>query len=69
MVLINVQLSNPGVYLPPVFKVPERFSPPHTIIWPFVETAVCLSLPVGALVVEVVVQLSVSGLYLAPLFT
>src|SRR5262249_46212597 len=33
-----------------------------------VQTAVCPALPVGALAVEVAIQLSVSGLYLAPVF-
>jgi hypothetical protein len=56
-------------YLPPVFKVREpACSPPHTIISLPVHTAVWYSRPEGALVVLVVVQLSVSKLYLPPLF-
>ena len=66
MVLVGVQLSVIGLYLPPLFKLPEELSPPQTIISVSVQTAVCPSLPVGALVVEVAIQLSVLGLYLAP---
>ena len=66
MVLVGVQLSVLGLYLPPVFKLPEELSPPHTIISLSVQTAVCPSLPVGALVVDVAIELSVLGLYLAP---
>jgi hypothetical protein len=46
--------------------MPEDVSPPHIIISLSVQTAVCPSLPVGALVVEVAIQLSVLGLYLPP---
>jgi len=63
-VLVAVQLSVPGLYLPPVFKL----LPPQTIISLPVHTAVCSSRPEGALVVLVAVQLSVPGLYLAPVF-
>jgi hypothetical protein len=66
VVLVGVQLSVIGLYLPPLFKLPEELSPPQTIISVSVQTAVCPSLPVGALVVEVAIQLSVLGLYLAP---
>ena len=66
--LVGVQLSEPGLYLPPVFKVPEEASPPQIIISLSVQTAVCPALPVGALVVDVAIQLSVPGLYLAPVF-
>ena len=66
MVLVGVQLSVLGLYLPPLFKLPEELSPPHTIISLSAQTAVCPSLPIGALVVEVAIQLSVFGLYLAP---
>ena len=66
MVLVGVQLSVLRLYLPPLFKLPEELSPPHTIISLSVQTAVCPSLPVGALVVEVGIQLSMSGLYLPP---
>src|SRR5262245_28854134 len=44
-----------------------RFLHPTIISLP-VQTAVCPALPVGALAVEVAIQLSVSGLYLAPVF-
>jgi hypothetical protein len=52
-------------YLPPVFKG-LGFSPPQTIIWLPVHTALCDSRPAGAPVVVVAVQLSVLGLYLPP---
>jgi hypothetical protein len=55
-----------GLYFPPLFKLPEEPCPPHTIISLLAQTAVCPSLPVGALVVEVAIQLSVLGLYLPP---
>ena len=41
-------------------------TPPQTIIWLLVHTAVWNSRPAGALVVLVTVQLSVPGLYLPP---
>ena len=63
MVLVGVQLSVLGLYLPPLFKLPEELSPPHTIISLSAQTAVCPSLPIGAFVVEVATQLSVFGLY------
>ena len=66
MVLVAVQLSVPGLYLPPVFTKPESPVPPHTIISLPVHTVVCDSRPVGALAVLVAVQLSVPGLYLPP---
>ena len=67
VVLVAVQLSVPGLYLPPVFKGgPDR--PPQTIISLPVQTAVCRLRPAGALVVLVAVQLSVLGLYLPPVF-
>ena len=64
--LVGIQLSVLGLYLPPLFKFPEKFSPPQTIISLSVQTAVCPSLPIGAFVVEVAAQLFVFGLYLAP---
>ena len=66
--LVDVQLSEPELYLPPVFNVPELSSPPHIIMLLSVQAAVCSALPVGAFVVEVAIQLSASGLYLAPVF-
>src|SRR5215831_3915981 len=63
VVLVAVQLSVPGLYLPPVLKTwnGEKTCPPQTIISLPVQTAVP---PVGALAVLVGVQLSVVGLYL-----
>jgi len=66
VVLVGVQLSASGLYLAPLFKLPEEACPPHIIISLPAQTAVCPSRPDGALVVEVAIQLSVSGLYLAP---
>ena len=68
-VLVAVQLSVPGLYLPPVFKTLVESNPPHTIISLPVQIAVCAVRPVGALAVLVAVQLLVAGLYLAPVFT
>jgi len=66
-VVVDVQLSVPGLYLPPVFrKLP--FSPPQTIISLPVHTALWPDRALGALVVLVDVQLSVLGLYLPPVF-
>jgi hypothetical protein len=39
-VLVVVQLSVPGLYLPPLLKSLLGFSPPQTIIWVPVQTAV-----------------------------
>jgi hypothetical protein len=69
MVLVGIQLSELGLYFPPVLTKPEESTPPHIIISLPVQTAVCPTLPVGASVVDVAIQLSVSGLYLAPVFT
>jgi hypothetical protein len=68
VVLVGVQLSEPGLYLPPVLRKQSRLHPvpPHTIISLPVQTAVWPARPAGALVVDVAIQLSVSGLYLAP---
>ena len=63
MVLVAIQLFVLGWYLSPVFGTN---SPPQTIISLPIQTAVCLSRPVGALVVAV--QLSVLALYLPPVF-
>jgi hypothetical protein len=40
VVLVAVQLSVPGLYLPPVLKSLTPFPPPQTIIWLPVQTAV-----------------------------
>ena len=68
MVLVAIQLSVPGRYLPPVFRKPCRHPRPRRSFH-------CRSrLPCegyraeGALVVLVAVQLSVLGLYLPPVF-
>jgi hypothetical protein len=66
-VLVDVQLSVPGSYLPPVLKkVPTKSPPPQTIISLPLQTAVGRSRPSGAFVVVVAVQLSVLGLYRPP---
>jgi hypothetical protein len=57
-----------GLYLPPVFRSLKPGLPPQTIISLPVQTAVWLYRTEGALVVLVAVQLSVPGLYLAPVF-
>ena len=66
LVLVAVQLSMLGLYLPPrVEKAAEVDSnPPQTIISLPVQTAVCADRGLGALMVLVAVQLSVLGLYL-----
>jgi hypothetical protein len=68
MVLVAVQLSVLGLYLPPVFKSLLPSYPPQTIISLSVQTAVCDSRPEGVLVVLVVAHVSVLGLYLPPVF-
>jgi hypothetical protein len=40
VVLVAVQLSVPGLYLPPVLKSLTPFPPPQTIIWLPIQTAV-----------------------------
>jgi hypothetical protein len=65
--LVAVQLSVPGLYLPPVFKS-LPLDPPQTIISVLAQTAVWLDRASGALPVLVAVQLSVLGLYLPPVF-
>ena len=66
MVLVGIQLSVLGLYLPPVFNTPLPPIPPQTIIWLAVQTAACWVRASGALVVLVAVQLSVPGSYLPP---
>ena len=69
MVLVAVQVSVFGLYLPPVSKKVLRPSqPPQTIISLPVHTARWSTRAVGALVVLVAIQLSVTGLYLPPVF-
>jgi hypothetical protein len=65
-VLVAVQLSVPGLYLPPVLTL---LPPPQTIISVPVHTAVCACRPLGALVVLVAAQLSMLGSYLPPVLT
>jgi len=62
--LVAIQLSVMGLYLPPLLS-PE---PPQTIISLPVHTAVCPARAEGALVVLVAVHLFVLGLYLPPVF-
>jgi len=63
--VVAVQLSLLGSYLPPVFRrLPP--DPPQTIMLLLVQTAVWLNRAVGASVVVVAIQLSVPGLYLPP---
>ena len=66
--VVAVQLSVLGSYLPPVFKTLLEPNPPQTTISLPVQTAVCCSRASGALVMVVAVQLSVLGLYLPPVF-
>jgi hypothetical protein len=68
VVLVAVQLSVLGLYLPPVFRKLLLSNPPQTIISFPVQTAVCRARREGALVVLVAVQLFVLGLYLPPVF-
>jgi hypothetical protein len=65
---VAVQLSVLGSYLPPlaVYEGDPNKLPPQIIISLSVQTAVCPSRADGALAVLVIVQLSVVGLYLAP---
>ena len=66
--VVAVQLSALGLYLPPVLKKLLRSYPPQTTISLPLQTAVCDSRLEGALVVLVAVQLFVLGLYLPPVF-
>ena len=65
VVAVGVGLGAPDCaqYLPPVVEVKL---PPQMIISLPVQTAVCCSRALGALVVLVAVQVSVPGLYLPP---
>jgi hypothetical protein len=65
VVLVAVQLSVPGLYLPPLLPL----VPPQTIISLVVQTTVAVfDRAVGALTVLVAVQLSGPGSYLPPVF-
>jgi hypothetical protein len=66
--LVDVQVSVRGLYLPPVLNKVPLFHPPHTIISLPAQTALCSARGVGALVVLVAVQVSLQGLYIPPLF-
>src|SRR5262245_52576245 len=70
--LVAIQLVIPGLYLPPVLvgtQIPKLVvQPPQTIISLPVQTAVCCSRRMGALLIPVAVQLSVLGLYRPPVF-
>ena len=69
VVLVAVQLSVLGLYLPPVFerREPHAFRPRRSFHCR--STLPCERIgAVGALVVLVAVQLSVLGLYLPPVF-
>jgi hypothetical protein len=68
LVLVAVQLSVLGLYLPPVLKETGKRPPPQTIISLPVQTAVWPARASGALIMLVAVQLSVVGLYLPPVF-
>src|SRR5207253_11068480 len=69
VMLVAVQLSVPGLYLPPVFsKQQTLFCPPQTIISLPVHTATCAFRARGAFAVLVAIQPSVFGLYLPPVF-
>jgi hypothetical protein len=67
--LIGIQLSPVGLYLPPVLQsLNVESTPPQTIISLPVHTALCAARPSTSLGTAVAVQLSVSGLYLPPVF-
>ena len=66
MVLVALQVSAPGLYLPPLLKIVGGFHPPQTIISLPVHTAECWNRPLGTLVMLVAFQLSVPGLYFPP---
>ncbi len=68
MVLVAVQVSALGSYLPPVLKGLTSSVPPQTIISLPVPTPVCLYRAVAALAVLVAAQLSVPESYLPPVF-
>jgi len=63
IVLVLVQLSEPGLYLPPLLK-----PPPQMIISAPVQTAVWPARAVGAFVMLIADQLSIIGSYVPPVF-
>ena len=66
-VLVGIQASVPGLYLPPVFKyVNCHRNPPQTIISVPVQTAVCNSRPTGRLQCSSLSKYPYSGSYFAP---
>ena len=65
--LVAVQLSVLGLYLPPVFKTLAVKSAPNDHFTAGPDCRVSVS-ATGVLVVLVAVQLSVLGLYLPPVF-
>ncbi len=67
--LVAVQLSVIGLYLPPVFKALKPSDPPQTIISLPVQIAVWPARAEGALVVLVALQVFVLGLYLPPVLS
>src|SRR6266550_1772915 len=71
MVVVAVQLSVPGSYLPPVFRYELLSHPPQTIIcWVVLaHTAVCQYRAEGSFVVLVAVQVPVPGSYLPPVLS
>ena len=64
-VLVAVQLSMLGLYLPPVFKSPMSPAPPQTIILLPVQTT-DETPTIGRDIMLVVIQLSKYGLYFPP---
>ena len=68
VVLVAVQLSVPGLYLPPVFESCRRASSAPDDHFTAGPDCRVTARAVGALVVLVAVQLSVLGLYLPPVF-
>jgi hypothetical protein len=67
-VLVGVQVSVIGLYLPPVFRSTVPLNPPQIISSLPVQTDLSLPRASGALVVLVAVQLSSAGSYLPPVF-
>jgi hypothetical protein len=66
LVVVAVQPSVLGLYLPPVLNWLLKSRPPQTIISLPVQITVWSCRAVGALVVLVAVHVSVTGLYLPP---
>ena len=63
---VGVALGPTAQYLLPPFKKPPLLTPPQTIIWLPVHTAVCQYRPLGALLTLVAVQPSMLGSYRPP---